>query len=75
MMNRPNLIYYGWYITAAYALILIIVVGAIFGGLGLFVLPVSQEFGLSRAEVNSAFIVSLLLRGERCAASSSRSAR
>lgn len=57
MTNRPSSLYYGWYITAAYAMILMIVVGAIFGGFGLFVLPVSQEFGLSRAEMNSAFIL------------------
>lgn len=57
MAGRASSIYYGWWITAGYYLILMITVGAIFGSFGLFVLPVSTEFGLSRAEVNSAFIL------------------
>lgn len=56
-MHRSSSVFYGWYITAAYATILMIVVGTLFGSFGLFVLPVSAEFGLSRAEMNTAFIL------------------
>lgn len=55
--RRTTPIYYGWYITAALGLILTIVVGSTLNAFGLFVLPVSKEFGLSRADINTAFIL------------------
>lgn len=57
MQRRTTPIYYGWYITAALGMILTIVVGSTLNAFGLFVLPVSKEFGLSRADINSAFIL------------------
>lgn len=57
MTRRTRSLYYGWYITAALGLILTVVVGSTLNAFGLFVLPVSTEFGLSRADINSAFIL------------------
>lgn len=50
-------LYYGWYIVAITALVLTLVVGTTFSAFGLFVVPVSQEFGLSRADTHMAMIL------------------
>ncbi|MBV1918108.1 MAG: MFS transporter [Sphingomonadaceae bacterium] len=52
---RP--LYCGWYVVAAAVLIYALVIGSTFAAFGLFVLPVSAEFGLSRAEMNTGIIV------------------
>jgi MFS family permease len=49
-------IYYGWYIVAMAMTMLALVVGSIFLSFGLFVIPVSEEFQLSRADTNTAMI-------------------
>ncbi|MEZ5736376.1 MAG: MFS transporter [Novosphingobium sp.] len=50
-------IYYGWYIVAICSLVFALVVGGSIQAFGLFVLPVSEAFGLSRAETNTGAII------------------
>jgi MFS family permease len=50
-------IYYGWYVVALATVIYMLMVGATFSAFGLYVLPVSAEFGLSRADINTALIL------------------
>ncbi|HKT75201.1 MAG TPA: MFS transporter [Sphingobium sp.] len=54
VIKRP---YYGWQVVAMSIISLMIVLGNVFSSFGLFVVPVSQEFGLSRANMNSALIL------------------
>jgi sugar phosphate permease len=49
--------YFGWYIVLASLLILTLVLGSTYSIFGLLVLPVSKEFGLSRADINTALIL------------------
>lgn len=49
--------YYGWWIVLIAAVNMTLVVGATFNIFGLFVRPVSEEFGLSRANMNTAIIL------------------
>ena len=49
-------VYYGWYVVAFAMLVYICVTGFTFGAFGVFVLPVSKEFMLSRADMNTALI-------------------
>lgn len=53
-------IYYGWVIVAITMVILMLLVGCVSNAFGLFVLPVSQDLGLSRAEVNTGYILTTL---------------
>lgn len=50
-------IYYGWYVVAMAMIISTVLVGSTFASFGVFVLPVSAELMLSRAEMNTALIV------------------
>ena len=50
-------IYHGWYIVAISVVILTLLLGSTFHAFGVFVLPVSRDFGLSRAETNTALIL------------------
>ena len=50
-------IYHGWFVVAACTAIFTLITGAIYSSYGLFVVPVSQEFGLSRANANSGIII------------------
>lgn len=50
-------IYSGWFIVAASVLIYMLVVGGVIQAYGMFVLPVSQAFHLTRAETNTGAIV------------------
>jgi len=50
-------IYYGWVIVGLAALTYMVIYGSTFAAFGLFVLPVSEDFGLSRADMNTAFVV------------------
>jgi MFS family permease len=50
-------IYYGWCVTAVAVLVYMLIVGSTVGAFGLFVLPVSEELKLSRAEMNTAMIL------------------
>lgn len=52
--RRP---YFGWFIVASSAFILAIVLGATYSIFGLLVYPVSREFGLDRADINTALIM------------------
>jgi MFS family permease len=47
--------YFGWVIVGVGALIMMLTMGTTVGVFGLYVLPVGEEFGLSRAQVNSGF--------------------
>ena len=49
--------YYGWRIVIVSALIYILVFGATVASFSLYVVPVSADFGLSRAEMNIAFVL------------------
>ncbi|MCB2047537.1 MAG: MFS transporter [Novosphingobium sp.] len=49
-------IYFGWYVVAAAIVIYTLVVGTTFASFGLYILPVSEEFSLSRADVNTGLI-------------------
>lgn len=55
-------IYYGWLIVAAGTFIAMIGVGP-FSGFGVFVIPMSEEFGWSRSEVSLAASVAALVGG------------
>jgi predicted MFS family arabinose efflux permease len=50
-------IYYGWFIVAMAMLIYICVTGFTFGAFGVFVIPVSKELAMSRADINTALIL------------------
>jgi sugar phosphate permease len=50
-------IYYGWYVVALSILGFMLLVGSTFTAFGLFVVPVSEELGLSRADMNTALIL------------------
>jgi MFS family permease len=47
-------VYYGWYVVAITIVIFAVLVGSIYSAFGVFVLPVSAELGLSRAQMNTA---------------------
>jgi sugar phosphate permease len=47
--------YFGWIVVIVGALIMMLTMGTTVSVFGLYVLPVSEEFGLTRAEVNSGF--------------------
>jgi MFS family permease len=55
--GRPA-IYYGWWILAAGAVTEMLALGSTSYAAGLFVLPLEQEFGLSRAAANSSIPIS-----------------
>lgn len=50
-------IYFGWYVVAAAIVIYAVVLGSTFASFGLYILPVSEEFGLSRADINTGLII------------------
>ena len=52
--------YYGWRIVGIALLFQLLIVGSSANAFGLFVIPVSQEFGLSRADMNTGLIISNL---------------
>ena len=49
--------YYGWRLVAIAAFVYMLTMGTTYSALGLFVIPVSEEFDLSRADMNSALIL------------------
>jgi len=49
-------IYFGWYVVAAAIVIYALLLGSTFASFGLYILPVSQEFDLSRADINTGLI-------------------
>ncbi len=60
--QSANGIYYGWLIVAAGMFIAMVGVGP-FSGFGVFVIPMSEEFGWSRSEVSLAASVAALVGG------------
>lgn len=48
--------YFGWAIVGIAALVYMLMMGSTYGALGLFVVPVSGHFNLSRADMNTALI-------------------
>jgi len=50
-------VYYGWCIVAISIVANMLVVGSTYTAFGLFVVPVSTEYGLSRADMNTALIL------------------
>ena len=50
-------IYRGWYMVAIAIVAQMLLYGLVFACFGLFVLPVSRDLGLSRAEMNSALVL------------------
>jgi predicted MFS family arabinose efflux permease len=54
---RERGIYFGWYVVAASIIIYALLLGSTFASFGLYILPVSEEFGLSRADINTGMIV------------------
>ena len=50
-------VYYGWVVVAISSLIVLLVMGTTVSVYGLYVLPVAKDFALSRADVNTAFVV------------------
>lgn len=53
-------LYYGWWIVAAGFVCTMLAIGSTTYSFGLFVAPLSQEFGLSRADANGGFIFLLI---------------
>lgn len=49
--------YFGWFIVAAASVVYMLLIGTTVGAFGLFVLPVSNDLHLSRAGINSSFIL------------------
>ena len=49
--------YYGWRLVVIAAIAYMLTMGTTYSALGLFIIPVSQEFDLSRADMNSALIL------------------
>ena len=60
--SRPPGIFHGWYIVSTGAFVTMLAMGAI-GGFGVFVLPMSDEFGWSRSTISIAVAVSSLIGG------------
>lgn len=52
---RP--VYYGWYVVAMAMVIFTVLIGTTFAAFGVFVIPVSKELMLSRADINTALIL------------------
>ena len=50
-------IYYGWFIVAMSVVIFTLLLGTTYHAFGVFVVPVSRDLGLSRAEINTALIL------------------
>src|SRR5262249_61333748 len=50
-------VYYGWFIVASSVVVLTLLLGSTYHAFGVFVLPVSEDFGLSRAQTNTALIL------------------
>jgi len=53
-------VYYGWVVVGAAMVIFMLLVGCMSNAFGLFVLPISKDLGLSRADVNTGYILTIL---------------
>jgi MFS family permease len=59
-VSAATRIYHGWWIVAAGFVCTLLAIGGTTYSFGLFVAPLSEEFGLSRADANGGFIFLLL---------------
>ncbi|RLC58017.1 MAG: hypothetical protein DRI30_03260, partial [Chloroflexi bacterium] len=59
----PGGFYYGWFILGGSVLAMALGSGISFWAFGLYIDPMEQEFGWSRAEVSAGFSVSLAISG------------
>jgi len=50
-------IYYGWFVVAAAMLVYMLSIGTTGAAFGLYIVPVSEELGLSRADMNTGLIL------------------
>ena len=50
-------VYHGWYVVAMAMAIYTVLIGSTFSAFGVFVIPVSKELMLSRADINTALIL------------------
>ncbi|MDP9140534.1 MAG: MFS transporter [Pseudomonadota bacterium] len=57
---RTSKLYYGWWIVTVGFICTMLAIGSTTYSFGLFVAPLSAEFGLSRADANSGFIFLLI---------------
>ncbi len=55
--RQSPLLYYGWAVLAASAVIEMLAIGATSYSSGLFVLPLQSEYGLSRADASSSILI------------------
>ena len=63
VLLRRRKIYYGWWILAGSVAVMTVVSGLSSWTLGLFVRPLEDEFGWSRAQVSVGFSLSILVSG------------
>lgn len=59
-MSTPARVFYGWWVVLAGFITTLLAIGSTTYAFGLFVEPLSKEFKLSRADVNTGFIFLLL---------------
>ena len=56
-MKAVSRLYYGWVVVVAGTIGYMVFMGATYASFGLFVLPFSEEFGLGRADANTALVI------------------
>ena len=61
-LPQPLNIYYGWFIVAITFFVIMMTMGAR-NGVGVFVLPMSEEFGWSRSLISFAGALGILVNG------------
>jgi sugar phosphate permease len=63
MLTGRRRVFYGWWLLAGSVVAMALVSGVSFWAFGLYIDPLEEEFGWSRAEVSLGFSVSLLVSG------------
>ncbi len=62
-IRKPGSVYYGWWLLAGSVVAMAIGSGVSFWAFGLYVQPLEDDFGWSRADVSLGFSVSILVSG------------
>ena len=62
-LRNPRSVYYGWWLLSGSVVAMALGSGVSFWAFGLYVQPLEDDFGWSRAEVSLGFSVSILLSG------------
>lgn len=62
-VRKPGSVYYGWWLLAGSVIAMAVGSGVSFWAFGLYVQPLEDDFGWSRAEVSLGFSVSILISG------------